>query len=136
MVKRKALIAKARTVDTTTISDARKGTTRVISPEIVCRSAQPIMFSFAHTVKTENDILATFAALANLKEDDILVVDGGGLAIAYGGELFIRDIESVGAGGIIVDGGYRDIGFVSSHDFPVYSRYACTPCWWFQKSWR
>jgi len=124
MINKNDLIEKAKMLDTTAISDTRKGTTRVLDPAIVCRSANAKMFGFAHTVKTENDILAVFAALSHLDQDDVLVVDGGSLAIAYGGELFARDISAHGAAGIIVDGGYRDIGYISNMDFPVYSRFA------------
>ncbi len=120
---RTQLILKARQIDTTVIADARKGTTRVVAPEIVCRSLNPVMFGFAYTVKAEADILAGLHALGDLKENDVLVIDGGSLPIAYAGEIFARDIERIGVAGIIVDGGYRDIPYISQSSFPVFSRF-------------
>jgi regulator of RNase E activity RraA len=39
------------------------------------------------------------------------------------GELFTRGALVRGLAGLIVDGGYRDIGYVSTCDMPVYSRF-------------
>ena len=102
---RTTLIAKTRQVDTTVIADARKGTTRVVAPEIVCRSSNPLMFGFAYTVNADADILAGLRALGDTRENDVLVIDGGSLPIAYAGEIFARDIERIGVAGIIVDDG-------------------------------
>ena len=124
MFEKQSLIPKARQIDTTVIADARKGTTRVVAPEIVCRSSNPVMFGFAYTVKADADILAGLHALGDLKENDVLVIDGGSLPIAYAGEIFARDVERIGVAGIIVDGGHRDIPYIRTSSFPVFSRFA------------
>jgi 4-hydroxy-4-methyl-2-oxoglutarate aldolase len=54
---------------------------------------------------------------------DVLVVDGGETSLALAGELVTRTAEIRGLGGIVVDGGYRDMTYVASTDFPVFSRH-------------
>ena len=90
----------------------------------MCRSSNPVMFGFAYTVKGDADILAGLHCLGDTRENDVLVIDGGSLPIAYAGEIFARDIERIGVAGIIVDGGYRDIPYIQASSFPVFSRFA------------
>jgi regulator of RNase E activity RraA len=51
------------------------------------------------------------------------VVDGGAREIALGGEMFVRGALARSLGGIVVDAGYRDLGFVAGCELPVYSRF-------------
>lgn len=53
----------------------------------------------------------------------MIVVDGGGSEIAFAGEMFARGAVVRRLGGIIVDGGYRDIGYVRRCALPIYSRF-------------
>jgi regulator of RNase E activity RraA len=54
---------------------------------------------------------------------DVIVVDGGGQEIALAGELFARGALARGLAGIIVDGGYRDIGYIKTCKLPIFSRF-------------
>jgi regulator of RNase E activity RraA len=62
-------------------------------------------------------------AVESAAPGDVIVVDGDAREIAYGGELFARGALARGLGGIVVDGGYRDIAYIAGCELPVYSRY-------------
>src|SRR5262245_31352696 len=109
-------------VDTTAICDADKAT-RVLPSAIRPRSAQVRILGPAFTVRCRDDFLGVLRAVESAAPGDVIVVDGDAREIAYGGELFARGALARGLGGIVVDGGYRDIGYVSGCDLPVYSRY-------------
>jgi regulator of RNase E activity RraA len=111
-----------RAVDTTAICDADK-TTRVMASAIRPRSAQVRILGPAFTVRCRDDFLGVLRAVEAAAPGDVVVVDGDAREIAYGGELFARGALVRGLGGIVVDGGYRDVGYVSGCDLPVYSRY-------------
>ncbi|MEU0504220.1 RraA family protein [Nocardia sp. NPDC005998] len=116
------LVTKFRAVDTTAICDADKST-RVLDSAIRPRSAEPRIFGPAFTVRCRGDFLAVLRAVETAAPGDVLVVDGGGADIAFAGELFARGALVRGLGGIIVDGGYRDIAYVRDCALPVYSRF-------------
>lgn len=116
------LVTKFRAVDTTAICDADKST-RVLDSAIRPRSAEPRIFGPAFTVRCRGDFLAVLRAVETAAPGDVLVVDGGGADIAFAGELFARGALVRGLGGIIVDGGYRDIAYVRGCALPVYSRF-------------
>lgn len=109
-------------VDTTAICDIDKNT-RVMDSGIRPRSAAVKMFGPAFTVRCRDDFLAVLRAVETAAPGDILVVDGGGRETALGGELFARGALVRGLGGIIVDGGYRDVSYVGRCALPVYSRF-------------
>jgi 4-hydroxy-4-methyl-2-oxoglutarate aldolase len=109
-------------VDTTAICDADK-TTRVLDSGIRLRSANPRIFGPAYTVRCRDDFLGVLRAIEAAEPGDVIVVDGGGTEIALGGELFARGALVRRLGGIVVDAGYRDIGYVEQCALPVYSRY-------------
>ncbi|HET9143790.1 RraA family protein [Actinophytocola sp.] len=108
-------------VDTTAMCDADK-TTRVLAEAIRPRSATRRLCGPAFTVRCGGDILPVLRAIEAAAPGDVIVVDGGGREIAFGGELFARGALVRGLGGIVVDGGYRDIGYVSTCPLPVFSR--------------
>lgn len=112
----------AKAVDTTAICDADK-TIRVMGPEIRPRSLQSFVCGPAFTVRSRGDFLPVAFAVEAASPGDVIVVDGGGECIALAGELFARAAEARGLAGIIVDAGYRDMGYVHSARFPVFSRY-------------
>jgi 4-hydroxy-4-methyl-2-oxoglutarate aldolase len=116
------LAERFRTVDTTAICDADK-TTRVLDSAIKARSAATRVFGPAFTVRCQDDFLGVLRAIEAASPGDVIVVDGGARQIALGGELFARGAIVRGLGGIIVDGGYRDMGYVSNCPLPVYSRF-------------
>ena len=109
-------------VDTTAICDAAKDT-RVLSPALRCRSRQPRLCGPAFTVRCRDDFFAVLLAIELAAPGDVVVVDGGGGTAALGGELFARTALVRGLAGIVVDGGYRDLGYVASCELPVYSRH-------------
>jgi 4-hydroxy-4-methyl-2-oxoglutarate aldolase len=109
-------------VDTTAMCDADK-TTRVMASAIRPRSANTRICGPAFTVRCGADFLAVLRAIEAAAPGDVVIVDGGAREIALAGELFARGALVRGLGGIIVDGGYRDMGYVSTCPLPVYSRY-------------
>lgn len=109
-------------VDTTAICDADKAT-RVMASAIRPRSASTRICGPAFTVRCRADFLAVLRAIEEASPGDVVVVDGGAREMAFAGELFARGALVRGLGGIIVDGGYRDMGYVSTCPLPVYSRF-------------
>jgi RraA family protein len=117
------LAERFRAVDTTAICDVDKAI-RVLTDAIRARSAETRVCGPAFTVRCRDDFLGVLRAVETASPGDVIVVDGGAREIAFGGELFARNALARGLGGIIVDGGYRDIGYVSGCPLPVYSRFA------------
>ncbi len=109
-------------VDTTAICDADK-TTRVLHSAIRPRSAARRIAGPAFTVRCRDDFLGVLRAIETAAPGDVIVVDGGAREIALAGEMFARGALARSLGGIVIDGGYRDIGYVSTCELPVYSRF-------------
>jgi regulator of RNase E activity RraA len=109
-------------VDTTAMCDADKAT-RVMDSGIRLRSAQPRVLGPAFTVRGREDLLGVVRAIEMAEPGSVIVVDGGGRETALAGELFARGAIVRRLAGIIVDGGYRDIGYISTCPLPVYSRF-------------
>ncbi|GAA5086470.1 RraA family protein [Nocardia iowensis] len=116
------LVAKFGNVDTTALCDADKAM-RVLDNGIRLRSAVGRIVGPAFTVRCRDDFFAVLRAIESASPGDVIVVDGGGSEIAFAGELFARGALARQLGGIIVDGGYRDIGYVRSCELPIYSRF-------------
>jgi regulator of RNase E activity RraA len=112
----------AAAVDTTAICDAAKDT-RVMSSALQCRSRNPMICAPAFTVRCRDDFLGVLVAIEQASPGDVVVVDGGGRETALAGELFARTALARGLAGIVVDGGCRDIGYLSTCDLPFYSRH-------------
>ncbi len=112
----------AAAVDTTAVCDVARDV-RVMSPALRCRSAVPVLCGPALTVRCRDDFLGVIQAIERAAPGDVLVVDGGGREVALAGELFARAALGKGLAGIVVDGGYRDMRFVSTCPLPVYSRH-------------
>ncbi len=109
-------------VDTTAICDVAKET-RVMSASIRCRSRNPRLCGPAFTVRCRDDFLGVLRAIELAAPGEIIIVDGGRTELALAGELFARAALVRGLGGIIIDGGYRDLGYVHTSDLPIYSRF-------------
>lgn len=113
---------RIRAVDTTAISD-RAGLTRVVSSAIAARSAERFVCAPAYTVRVRRDFFPVAWAVEHAPAGSVVVVDGGGEEFAYAGEIIARGALARGLAGIVVDGGYRDIGYVRGCPLPVYSRW-------------
>jgi 4-hydroxy-4-methyl-2-oxoglutarate aldolase len=116
------LVERFLAVDTTAICDADKSI-RVVASAIRARSARTRVCGPAFTVRCGADFLAVLRAIEAASPGDVIVVDGGEREVALGGELFARGALVRELGGIVVDGGYRDLAYVSTCELPVYSRF-------------
>jgi 4-hydroxy-4-methyl-2-oxoglutarate aldolase len=116
------LLERFRAVDTTAICDADR-TTRVVHSAIRARSAATRVFGSAFTVRCREDFLGVLRAVEAAEPGDVIVVDGGARETALGGEMFARAALARSLGGIVVDGGYRDMSYVATCALPVYSRF-------------
>jgi regulator of RNase E activity RraA len=94
-----------------------------MSPQLRCRSRNPVICGAAVTVRCRDDFFGVLRAIEAAAPGEVLIVDGGGRPTALAGELFARAALARGLAGIVVDGGYRDLAFVASCELPVYSRH-------------
>jgi 4-hydroxy-4-methyl-2-oxoglutarate aldolase len=78
----------------------------------------------AYTVRNyAKDNLMSHYALKHASPGDILVVDNGGFKESAGwGELMSRSAKVRGLGGIVIDGGTRDVPELRELKFPVFAR--------------
>lgn len=116
------LAERAAAVDTTAISD-RAGLTRVMTSAIAPRSAAARICAPAYTVRARRDFFPLAWAVEHAPAGSVVVADGGGEEFAYAGEIIARGAIARGLAGIVVDGGYRDIGYVRGSQLPIYSRW-------------
>jgi RraA family protein len=77
----------------------------------------------ALTVKTApGDNLMVHMALNLAEKGDVIVVDAGGeLTNSIIGERMLAYCQAKGFAGIVINGAVRDVGYIKSHDFPVYA---------------
>ncbi|PXX69169.1 regulator of RNase E activity RraA [Nocardia tenerifensis] len=116
------VVARFGSVDTTALCDADKSI-RVMDSGIRARSAAVRVVGPAFTVRCRGDFFGVLRAIESASPGEVIVVDGGGREIAYAGEIFARGALVRRLGGIIIDGGYRDIGYVRGCALPIYSRF-------------
>lgn len=109
-------------LDTTAVADADKSV-RVLSPETALRSKTAAMLGTAFTVRCAGDHFGVVRALEQAAAGDVLVIEGGRHPLAYAGEIFAKAAMAKGLAGIVLDGGYRDLGYVKDCPLPIYSTY-------------
>lgn len=82
----------------------------------------------AHTVRCfPGDYLTLLKALAEAREGEVLVVDGGGVVeAALMGKLMAIEARRKGLHGFVIDGAVRDLRGLEEVDVPVFAR-AATP---------
>jgi 4-hydroxy-4-methyl-2-oxoglutarate aldolase len=110
-------------IPTTAISDATQGLNNLDAAIKPLKEAYKIA-GRALTVKMPvGDNLAVLKALREAKPGDILVVDAkADLYRAIAGDFVVGLAQTLGVGGIVVDGVIRDIVAIRQLDFPVFSR--------------
>jgi regulator of RNase E activity RraA len=118
----KTLKRRMSLLDTACLCDADKNL-RVMDPEIHPITQGLKMVGIARTVRCESDFLTVIKALHDAKEDEVLVVAAGAKKIAVAGELFTTEAKRKNLGGIVIDGGCRDMRSLKKIDFPVYARF-------------
>lgn len=118
----KSLIEKLRGAPTAVISDNLERLQG--ANEILPYHAKGHMVGTAFTIKTSaGDNLAIHEALEQIKEGDVLVIDGDGyLGRALVGEIIVNIAKSKGAAGIVVDGAIRDVAAIKAGEFPCFAK--------------
>ncbi|NQT80944.1 MAG: RraA family protein [Candidatus Aminicenantes bacterium] len=109
-------------LDTACLCDAGKKL-RIMDPEIQPINPGVKMIGIARTVQCKADFLTVLKALHDAKEEEVLVIDAEGDKIALAGELFAIEGQRKKLGGIVVDGGCRDVKGIRQVNFPLYARY-------------
>ncbi|MCM3691328.1 RraA family protein [Neobacillus niacini] len=110
-------------VPTTCISDAMDGLNN-LHPTIKPLKDEYKVAGRAFTVKIPiGENLAVLEAISKAKPGDILVVDAKGDQYrAIAGDFVVGMAQTLGIGGLVVDGVIRDIIGVKALNFPVFSR--------------
>lgn len=108
---------------TTCISDAMDGLNN-LHPAIKPLMEEYRLAGKAFTVKLPvGDNLAVLRAIREAKQGDILVIDAKGDQYrAIAGDFVVGMAQTLGIGGIVVDGVIRDIIGIKKLNFPVFSR--------------
>lgn len=116
-------VDKFRNIPTTCISDAMDGLNN-LHPSIKPLKEEYKIAGRAFTVKIPvGDNLAVLKAIREAKPGDILVVDSKGDQYrAIAGDFVAGMAQTLGIGGIVVDGVIRDIVEIKQLDFPVFSK--------------
>jgi 4-hydroxy-4-methyl-2-oxoglutarate aldolase len=114
-------------IPTAVLSDAlgRLGT---MGSALKAVSSPARLIGVAHTVRCyPGDYLTLLKALAEAREGEVLVVDGGGMAeAALLGRLMTLEARRKGVRGFVVDGAVRDVRDLAEVGIPVFAR-AVTP---------
>jgi RraA family protein len=117
-----ALKQKLFQLDTACLCDSNKKL-RVMEPEIRPINEGLKMAGIARTVRCESDFLSVIKALHDAIENEVLVIDAGAKKVAVAGELFATEAQRKNLGGIVIDGGCRDVRQLKNMNFPVYARF-------------
>lgn len=117
------MIKEFQNLPTTCISDAMDGLNN-LDPRIKPLREEFGLAGRALTVKIPvGDNLAVLKAIRASKPGDILVVDAKGDPYrAIAGDFVVGMAQTLGVGGIIVDGVIRDILAIKELNFPVFSK--------------
>jgi RraA family protein len=117
------LLNEFKNLPTTCISDGMDGLNN-LHPSIKPLKEEYKFAGRAFTVKIPvGDNLAVLKAIRNAQPGDILVVDAKGDQYrAIAGDFVVGMMQTLGIGGLVVDGVIRDIVGIKELNFPVFSR--------------
>ncbi|MCH6265509.1 MULTISPECIES: RraA family protein [Neobacillus] len=117
------LLIEFKNLPTTCISDGMDGLNN-LHPSIKPLKEEYKLAGRAFTVKIPvGDNLAVLKAIRNAQPGDILVVDAKGDQYrAIAGDFVVGMMQTLGIGGLVVDGVIRDIVGIKELNFPVFSR--------------
>lgn len=117
------LVSEFRNIPTTCISDAMNGLNN-FNPTIKPLKEEYKLAGRAFTVKIPvGDNLAVLKAIRESKPGDILVVDAKGDQYrAIAGDFVVGMAQTLGVGGLVVDGVIRDIVGIKELNFPVFAK--------------
>lgn len=115
------VIEQFKTIPTTAISDVLKGMNN-LSPAIKPLNDAYHIAGPAFTIRTAvGDNLAVLQAIKAAKPGDILVVDAKGDTYrAIAGDFVVSMMQTMGIGGLVVDGAIRDVVDIKKLGFPVF----------------
>ncbi len=84
----------------------------------LCGRALPVLTA-------PGDNLALHAVVEQARPGEVLVVDAGGLARGYWGEVLTVAAQHAGLLGLVIDGGVRDTEQLCARCFPTFARAIC-----------
>ncbi|MFC7439640.1 RraA family protein [Laceyella putida] len=118
-----SIVNQFKEVPTTCISDAMQGLNG-LDPSIKPLKEEYKIAGRAFTVNLPaNDNLMFLKAIKEAKPGDILVVDAKGHQYnAIAGDFVVGMAQTLGLGGIVVDGVIRDVAEIKSLNFPVFCK--------------
>ncbi|MDT2023237.1 RraA family protein [Methylocella sp. CPCC 101449] len=132
-INRADIIARYSKVDTSNVADVLDemghpdlGLSADFAPYV--RGAERIA-GFAYTIRGQmtpyplGGDSEKMKACQGLSPGDVSVWSGDGSGICYFGELIAIGMKERGCVGALVDGGIRDLRYLSQHDFPVFAKY-------------
>jgi regulator of RNase E activity RraA len=115
------LLGRVAALDAAALRDANRDI-RVMDVGLRPVTAFRQMVGRARTVRCRDDFLTVIQALSDSGPGDVLVVDGGGGAMALAGELFATEAARRDLAGIVIDGACRDTPKLATLQFPFYAR--------------
>lgn len=118
-----SIVEKFRNIPTTCISDAMDGLNN-LHPSIKPLKEKFKLAGRACTVKIPvGDNLAVLKAIREAKNGEVLVVDAKGDQYrAIAGDFVVGMAQTLGIGGLVVDGVIRDIVGIKELNFPVFCK--------------
>lgn len=116
-----SVIEQFKQIPTTAISDVLKGMNN-LSPSIKPLRDDYKIAGRAFTIRTAvGDNLAVLKAIKEAQPGDILVVDAKGDTYrAIAGDFVVGMMQTMGFGGLVVDGAIRDVTDIKNLGFPVF----------------
>lgn len=118
----KTLKSRLSELDTACICDVSRDL-RIMDPGIRPINLGLKMIGPARTVKCKGDFLTVIKALHDAMEDEVLIIDAEGDKMALVGEMFALEAQTKKMGGIVCDGGCRDVEGMKKVNFPIYARH-------------